>query len=293
MSGVRTPFGTTRAGDAVERVELSAGGLRASVLTYGAILQDVRFGGVPHSLTLGSDRLADYEGAMCWHGALIAPVANRLGAGRAWLQGREIVLERAAQENHLLHSGAAGTHARLWRIEDLAPDRVTLAVNLAHGEGGFPGRRNIRAEYSVTPTSLRLAVKARTDRPTLFNATNHSYWNLDGSESWTGHRLRIDAARMLAVTDDVVPTGEIREVTGATFDFRTDREIAPGDPALDSCFCLSDDRRPLRPVLRLRGRSGVTMEVATTEPGVQVYDGRDAIRPGRVGYEGLAIETQG
>lgn len=293
MSGARTPFGTTGSGGLVERVELSAGPLRASVLTYGAILQDFRFGGLPYSLTLGSDRLADYEGTMFWHGALIAPVANRLSAGRARLQGREVVLECAPAERHLLHSGAAGTHAKFWRIEDLMPDRVTLAVDLAHGEGGFPGNREVRAEYSVTPSSLRLRVMARTDRPTLFNATNHSYWNLDGSESWAGHRLEIAAERVLAVTDEVVPTGEVLAVKGTAYDFRSARDIAPGDPALDTFFCHSDERRTLRPVLRLSGRSGLVMEIATTEPGVQVYDGRDAVRPGRAAYEGLAIEAQG
>ncbi len=293
MSGARTPFGTTRSGEAVERVELSVGALQVAVLTYGAILQDLRFGGLPYSLTLGSDRLADYEGAMRWHGALIAPVANRLGAGRAWLRGNEIVLERAPGERHLLHSGAAGTHAKLWRVEGLSSDHVTLAVDLAHGEGGFPGNRQVRAEYSMTPSSLRLRVTARTDRPTLFNAANHSYWNLDGSESWAGHRLQVAADRVLAVTDEVVPTGEIPAVAGTALGFRAARDIAPGDPALDTCFCLSDERQTLRPVLWLRGQSGVTMQFATTEPGVQVYDGRDAVRPGRAAYEGLAIEAQG
>lgn len=293
MSGVRAPFGITRAGDVVERVELSSGAMRVAVLSYGAILQDVRFGDLPYSLTLGSDRLADYQGAMRWHGALIAPVVNRLGAGRARLQGREIVLERGSGERHLLHSGAAGTHARHWRIDELARDRVALALDLADGEGGFPGNREVRAEYALTPLSLQLRVTARTDRPTLFNAANHSYWSLDGAENWAGHRLQVAADRVLAVTGDIVPTGEIVDVTGTDFDFRTERRIMPGNPALDTCFCLSDGRRPLRPVLRLCGRSGVTMEIATTEPGVQVYDGRDAVRPGRAAYEGLAIEAQG
>lgn len=293
MTGIRAPFGITRAGDPVERVDLAVGGFRASVLTYGAILQDVRFGDLSYSLTLGSDRLADYEGPMRWHGALIAPVANRLGAGRARLQGGEIVLERGPAERHLLHSGPAGTHGKLWRIENLAPDRVILAVDLAHGEGGFPGNREVRAEYSVISSSLRLRVTARTDRPTIFNAANHSYWNLDGTENWAGHRLCIAADRVLAVTDDVVPTGEMREVAGTEDDFRTERTIVPGDPALDTCFCLSGGRRPMHPFLWLRGQSGLRMEVATTEPGVQIYDGRDAVRPGRSAYEGLAIEPQG
>jgi aldose 1-epimerase len=105
--------------------------------------------------------------------------------------------------------------------------------------------------------------------------------------------LRIAAEAVLPTDADFIPTGEILPVAGTPYDFRSAHAITPRRPALDNCFCLSRTQQPLRPVLWLTGRSGLTMEVATTEPGVQVYDGRGALRPGQGAYEGLAIETQG
>lgn len=286
-------FGRTEAGEAVEIVTLARDGLSVRILTFGAVVQSVRLDGLPHDLTLGSGRLSDYEGAMRYHGALIAPVANRLGGGRAVVGGLALALERGG-DRHLLHSGAAGTHRKVWAVDDARSDGVRLVLRLPDGEGGFPGERRVAADYSLpAPGVLRLRVAAETDRPTLFNAANHSYWNLDGSADWAGHELRIAADRYLPVSREGIPTGEAVAVADTDFDFRSGRVVAPAHPPLDHNFCLSETRQPLRPVLWLTGRGRLTMEVATTEPGVQVYDGRDAARPGRAGYEGLAIEAQG
>jgi aldose 1-epimerase len=105
--------------------------------------------------------------------------------------------------------------------------------------------------------------------------------------------LRVDADRYLPATEDFHPTGEIVDVTGTPMDFRTARVIAVNDPPFDNNFCLSDTTMPLRDVLWLSGQSGVGMVVATDQPGMQVYDGRHACRPGRTTYEGLAVEAQG
>jgi aldose 1-epimerase len=125
------------------------------------------------------------------------------------------------------------------------------------------------------------------------NVANHSYWNLDGTADWAGHRLQVAADRYLPTTDDFTPTGEIVDVAGTAYDFRAGRRIARSEPPLDNNFCLSDGRVALRDVLWLTGEGGVAMTVATTEPGIQIYDGRNAIRPGHGAYEGLAIEAQG
>jgi aldose 1-epimerase len=286
-------FGATASGHPVEAITLSSGALSVRLLTLGAILQDVRIAGVNRSLTLGSDRVADYEGQMHYHGALIAPVANRIARGEAQIAGARHKLTADSGHRHLLHSGPAGAHRKLWHLDHVAPDRATLGCDLPDGEGGFPGNRRVRVRYSVDGATLRMEVTATTDRPTLFNAANHSYWNLDGSESWQGHSLRIAADRYLPVTEELLPAGMIASVAGTEFDFRAGRVAGPGAPALDHCFCLSDGRRHLRPVLTLSGASGVTMTLSTTEPGVQVYDGRAAARPGRKPGEGVAIEAQG
>ncbi|MEZ5779095.1 MAG: aldose epimerase family protein [Paracoccaceae bacterium] len=283
----------TADGVPVHRITLGDGALKAEFLTLGATLESLRLDGLGYSLTVGAGRLEDYEGGMRYHGTLIAPVVNRFTDGRAVAGGREMKLERNLDGRHNLHSGGAGTHLKVWRIAEVTPDRLDLALDLPDGEGGFPGNRRVAAEYSLaSPAVLRLTITARTDRPTVFNAANHSYWNLDGAARWTGHGMRIAAEHYLPATSDFRPTGEIAPVAGTSMDFRLARTIAPDDPPLDHCFCLARRRGPLRSVLWLTGRSGVAMEVATTEPGIQVYDGRHAARPGRGAYEGLAIEPE-
>ena len=287
-----TPFGHTRAGLPVEAATLTAGALTVRILTLGAALQSVRLDGVAHDLTLGSERVADYEGAMRHHGTLIGPVVNRIAKARAELDGQALAFE-AEEEGFTLHSGSAGTHRKVWEVLDESPTHVLLGLTLPDGEGGFPGTRQVRARYEVArPATLRLTVTCTTDAATFVNFANHSYWNLDGSESWAGHVLRVDAARFLPTDDDALATGEIAEVEGSPLDFRQPRRIAPKDPALDTNFCLSETPEELRDVLWLSGVSGITLTLATNRTGVQLYDGRKAVRPLRAPFEGLAIEAQ-
>lgn len=287
------PFGTTAVGRSVDKITLSNGDLTVCLLTWGAVVHSVRLAGVAHNLTLGSDRLADYEGDMRFHGAIIAPVANRIGHARATIGGREHRFE-ANQAGHCLHSGATGAHLQVWDIVSASESAATLALTFADGLGGFPGNRRVEARFSLTDrATLRLELHATTDAETLWNATSHGYWTMDGGPDWTGHSLQIKADHYLPTDETDRPTGEIRPVEGSAMDFRHLRQPAHGTPPIDHCFCLSDGPRPLRDVVLLKGQSGLTMTVATTEPGVQIYDGRAARRPGHGLYEAFAIETQG
>ncbi|MBU9698131.1 galactose mutarotase [Rhodobacteraceae bacterium HSP-20] len=287
------PFGMTAKGEAVQRVTLGRDGLTVSVLTWGAVLQGVWLEGDARSLTLGSDRLADYEGAMRYHGSLIGPVVNRLSGARARVAGQELRFEANQDGQHCLHSGSAGTHLKVWRLAEATEDTVRLELDLPDGEGGFPGNRRVAATWRVDGASLHLHVHVTTDRTTPVNFANHSYWNLDGTPTYAGHRLWIAADRYLPTTPDFTPTGEVRPVEAEGMDFRKSRRVEPGAPALDNCFCLSDGHTDLREVLRLTGQSGIGLSVATTEAGIQIYDARNALRPGRGAHEGLAIEAQG
>lgn len=284
-------FGTTADGQAVQKITLASGELTVSLLTWGAVVQSVRLAGVPYDLTLGSDQLADYEDVMRYHGSLICPVANRIGGARAVIDGVEVAFEKNFLGQHTLHSGSAGTQVKVWRLDHADAHSATLSLDLPEGEGGFPGNRRVTARFAVQGAVLRLDITATTDAPTLWNATNHSYWNLDGTANWAGHILQTDADHWLPTTHEDRPTGEILPTTGA-MDFHAARSVTPGNPPFDNNFCLSRQAEPLRPVLRLTGQSGVSMTVASTEPGVQVYDARNARRPGKGLHEGLAIETQ-
>ena len=287
-----TEFGTTELGHKVHKITLAEGDLTAAILTRGATLQSVRLAGVAHDLTLGSDNLTDYEGRMLNFGCLVAPVVNRLSDASAPIGSKRFQFEANQSGRHTLHSGATSTRQKLWDIAEASASAVTLSVTLPAGEGNFPGNRKVQARFAVTAGRLRLDVTATTDVLTLFNVANHSYWTMDGAATWAGHALKVAADRYLPVTPDFCPTGAIEPVDGTIFDLRQMRDIHPGTDTYDHNFCLSGGRQSLRDVLWLRGASGVTMTVATTEAGVQVYDGRGAQRPGRGFYEGLAIEPQ-
>ncbi|PLL14187.1 galactose mutarotase [Tabrizicola sp. TH137] len=286
------PFGRTAQGEAVQRVTLGRDGLTVSILTWGAVLQGVWLEGATRNLTLGSDRLSDYQGDMRYHGSLIGPVVNRFSNARATIAGQDLRFEANQDGRHTLHSGSAGTHLKVWRLAEATEDSLRLELDLPDGEGGFPGNRRVTASWHVDGVSLHLQVHASTDRATPVNFANHSYWNLDGSPTWAGHRLMVAADRYLPTTPDFTPTGEILSVDGTAMDFRKARRIEPGVDLFDNCYILGTAPAPLREVLRLTGQTGIGLVVSTTEPGVQVYDGRNAFRPGKGAYEGFAIEAQ-
>ena len=283
------PFGTTKGGDDVHAITLAAHSLSVTILTLGAILQDVRLDGIAHRLTVGSDHVSDYDGAMKYHGCVVAPVANRLKDASAKVDGQLHQFEANLDGRHTLHSGSDAAQGQVWQIDEATPKHLILCHDMPHGRGGFPGNRTITARFKIlSGPALRLTLITTTDRTTVANATNHSYWNLDGSADFNGHQLQITAPSYLPVDDiSTLVTGDVRDVAATPYDFREMTTLMAGHPALDHTFCVATNRRDLTTCLTLKGRNGVTMTVATTEAGMHVYDGRDT------GYAGLAIEAQG
>lgn len=298
----RSLFGTTHADTPVERLSIGNDGLMAHVLTLGAILQDVRLDGVSHSLTLGSTQLAAYQGPMAYFGAVVGPVANRISGASAVIDGQRHHFASNEDGRTTLHGGPMGTHALIWEPTDHSETSLTLRLSLPEGLGGFPGRRIITACYTVLKgKTLELVLNADTDAPTWINLANHSYWNLDGSPTIEGHVLQVEAKRFLQVDSAKLPTAAL-DVANTAFDLRTGKTMAlqPGE-SFDHSFCLSDRRVTPRRVASLTGVSGNRMEIETSEPGLQVYDGArldTAPYPGLAGvayrpYSGLALEAQG
>lgn len=286
-------FGTTAAGQDVEKITLSDGDLTVDILTFGAVVQSVRLAGVAYDLTLGSENLADYEGELRYHGSLIGPVVNRISTARIKIAGMMYELERNYLGHIHLHSGSTATHLRVWDVLEQTAATVTLQCKLADGDCDLPGNRDIRVTFAVeAPATLMMTVTGTTDTATALSFANHSYWNLDGTPNWDGHALEIAADAYLPSTPEFYPTGEVVDVTDTKMDFRKMRVIRVGDDVFDNNFCLSDTKEPLRDVLRLRGQSGVTLTMATTEPGVQIYDAWAAAKFGRIPHEGIAIEAQ-
>lgn len=285
-------------GRAVQRVTLRGGGLTAHVLTLGAIVQDLRLQGVAHPLVLGGDTLADYLGPMQYFGALVGRYANRIGGARVHLDGRDWALDRNWRGGHSLHGGTDGAAQQIWQIAALTDDQVTLALTLADGHMGFPGRLQVAATIALdADRALRISVTAVTDRATPCSFSHHGYFALDGSGNLDQHDLQISADHTLGLDADIIPTGALVPVAGTDMDFRRPRVL--GRQRIDHNFCLSDARQPLRPVARL-STPALSMKVETTEAGLQVFtaphlpseglrglDGR-SYRP----FAGVALEAQ-
>ena len=288
-----TLFATLSDGREVHAITIGSDQLQATILTYGAIARDIRLSGVTHRLDLAAENFADYEAGLGFFGAIVGPIANRISNARVRLDGMDYELERNEAGQRHLHSGSAGLHRQVWDVAEETADSVTLTVTLPDGHAGLPGNRRITARYAITGADLSLEITATTDATTPMNCASHIYWNLDGAETFAGHQMRVAADHYLPVDAGTCPTGEVAEVAGTDMDFRETRVLTPGAPMLDHNFCLSEAPGPLRDVFWLTGQSGVSLTLATTEPGLQVHDASGATRPGRAFFEGIVVEPQG
>ncbi len=279
-------FGKTNDGETVERVSISGGGLSASVINWGAVVQDLRLEGHDAPLVLGFDRFEDYPAHSPYFGATAGRYANRIRAGRFSIDGKAYQVDTNFLGKHLLHGGANGIGKRVWTIADGSENSVLLTLHDPDGAMGFPGNLDISCRYSLeTDGRLVVDLRATTDAPTLCNLAHHSYFNLDdgGAGDCLDHRVSIAADAYLPVDNELIPTGDVLDVTGTDFDFRDSRPIRltrNGDiVAYDHNFCLSASRRELALAARVEGsRSNVAMEVWTTEPGLQFYSGQNVAR---------------
>lgn len=261
-------------------LRIGTGDMQAELLPYGAALHQVHVGG--HAVVAGLPDAAAYRAGRGYHGAVVGPVANRISGAEAMI-GDQLWRFDPNEGTTLLHGGEIGLHGRDWVVADQGPAHVTFALGLGHCEGGFPGIRRIEARYLVDGLTLRLDLVATTDRPTLMNLASHVYWNLTGGGNLDGHRLRIAADHVVLVDARLCPTGAPVPVAGE-MDLRAGR-LLDGGPRYDHNFCLSDARVPLRPVAWLSAPDAPSLELATTEPGLQVYDGGPSMF-------GLALESQ-
>lgn len=309
-------FGRTADGQVVTRHALVRGGLRVHIIDYGAILTAIetpdRRGHVAN-VVLGLDTLKGYETASPSFGAVVGRYANRIAGGRFSLDGQSYTLPRNEGPN-TLHGGPENFGRRLWRVLALDGTSLTLARRSHDGEEGFPGNLDVEVRYSLPEDGvLRIAYAARTDRPTVLNLTNHSYFNLagEGAGGIFDHVVQVQADAFLATDATQVPTGEIRHITGTPFDFRQFQplgaRIREGDPQLvyakgyDHTFVLRGPAGTLRHAATcIDPGSGRRLDIATTQPALQLYTGNtlDGTLVGPSGRiyrsgDGVCFETQG
>ncbi|MBP1846648.1 aldose 1-epimerase [Rhizobium petrolearium] len=299
-------FGTTENGEPVYRVRIAGGGLTASIITWGAVIQDLRLEGHRPPLVLGFEAFDPYPIHSPYFGATPGRCANRISAGRFTLDGKQYQLEMNQPGIGHLHGGTDGLGRSNWSIVDHAADKVVLQITDPDGRAGYPGNCTVTATYQLKDHGvLSVVYESTTDQPTLANICQHSYFNLDGREDALGHDIMIAADQLVEVDEKQLPTGRLISVADTSFDLR---EMGPmkrfddGRQVLfDHNYCLSPARTRKRSVALARSvYSGVSMEVRTTEPGVQFYAAfklEEIPVPGLEGrrygpFAGFCLETQ-
>jgi aldose 1-epimerase len=312
-------FGKTRDGQAVELYTLTnALGMEVRAMTYGGIIVSIKVPdrtGKADDIALGFDSLEGYLAGHPYFGALIGRYGNRIGQARFSLDGVEYKLAVNNGPNGL-HGGLKGFDKVVWQAESFDKKDsvgVIFSYTSADGEEGYPGNLKVQVTYTLTDKNeLIFDYHATTDKATPVNLTNHTYFNLAGAgrRDVLGHDIMINADSTTPVDATLIPTGEIRSVTGTPFDFREatpigqrieadDEQIKFGG-GYDHNFVLNRKGDGLSLAARVREAStGRVLEAYTTEPGVQFYTGNflDGTKTGKGGHAykrrfGFCLETQ-
>ena len=282
-------------------IPLEAGALRCEILSFGAIVRSLWVPdaqGRPVDVVLGFEDLAGYlvHPNYCF-GAVVGPVANRIGGAAYSLNGQNWQMTVNDGPNSL-HSGEAGIQWRNWQVESCREDAVTLTITHPHGLGGIPGPIRIRVPYTLTERGLILDYWAKSQRDTLCNLTNHSYFNLEGHDSGSAmdQELRLFAKSFTPTDPASIPTGAIRALAGTPMDFTrftpigqridADYDQLQWAKGYDHNWVVDPGEDRYRPFVQAKApRSGICMTGWTDLPGVQFYTGNylEPQTPGKAG----------
>jgi aldose 1-epimerase len=313
------PFGKMNDGQAVMLYTLkNKNGMEMSVINYGGIIVSLKApdkNGKAEDVVLGFDSLSDYLKDDPFFGALIGRYGNRIAKGKFSLDGANYSLPVNNGLNHL-HGGPNGFYNVFWNIETLSDSSnssLKLTYKSKDGEEGYPGNMDVEVVYTLTENNeLQIAYKAKTDKKTIVNLTQHSYFNLSGNvkRDILDHQLMMAVDKFLPVDKTLIPTGELKNVKNTPFDFTIPEtigaRISDNDQQLkyglgyDHCWVFSNQADSLKMVAALyEPVSGRYMEVFTTEPAIQFYSGNflDGKLTGKMGVvykhrSGLCLETQ-
>ena len=302
-------YGTTPEGDTVMLYTLkNENDLVVKFITFGGIITEIHTpdrNGETGNIVLGLDNLEDYLDGHPNLGALVGRYANRISDAQFTLDGETYHLP-ANNGDNTLHGGVKGFDDVIWDSEIINPDErntVRLTYVSEDGEQGFPGTLTVHVTYELLKDQLVITYEAETDKATPVNLTNHSYFNLSGEGTILDHVLYINASRYTPVDDELIPTGEIASVEGTPFDFRKPTpigeridEVAPG---YDHNYVLDkEENEKALAAKAMDPETGRTLEVITTEPGIQLYTGNfldGSHSSGEftfVKHSGFCLETQ-
>ena len=308
-----TVFGVMPDGRDVHLVRVGAApGIELEILTLGATVHRMLVtdaGGIRRNVVLGHPDVAERLGSSAYIGGTIGRYANRIAGGSFVLDGQPAAVATHDRGNSL-HGGPQGFDVRLWEMAELSDDEVELRVVSPDGDQGFPGKLAVSVRYRVVANTVTVTMQVTTDAPTVVNLTNHAYFNLDGEGSGTieDHELRLAAASYTPIDDTGIPLAGHAPVTGTPFDFREGAALRDAlqseDPQIQSVQGIDHnfvvDGSGLQPVAQLSSTaSGVSLELWSDQPGLQVYTGNaldGSLRSTRGGrhqqYDGIALEPQ-
>ncbi|PYP77600.1 MAG: galactose-1-epimerase [Gemmatimonadetes bacterium] len=293
-SVTRAPFGTAPDGTPVDAYTLvNTHGIRTRILTYGGIVQSIETpdrAGKLDDVVLGFDDLQGYVKSSPYFGAIVGRYGNRIARGRFTLDGKTYTLAINNGPNHL-HGGIKGFDKVVWTAQPFSSDSgvgVVLTHTSPDGDEGYPGTLRAKVTYTLTNRDeLAIDYEATTDKATPVNLTNHTYWNLagDGSRDVLGHVVTLESSAIVPVDSTLIPTGALMPVDGTPFDFRKPTAVGARieDPHVqirygrgyDHTFVL--DRAAGTALSHAahitEPTTGRTLDIYTTEPGVQFYSG--------------------
>lgn len=258
-------LGIAEDGSDISEVSIGSAELRASLVSFGASLRDLRMACVGHSLVLGLEDPLQYQSNPHCLGAIVGPVANRISGGAVSISGQSHVLDQNENGN-TLHGGRLGCGTLNWTLNEATADRARFSLTLADGHMGFPGPMYLTACYEIEGQTLTLTLSAKTDQPTICSLAPHPYFNLDGGLTIENHRLSVLADHMLPLKQGL-PVGGPIAVSGAK-DLRQQSVIPEG---LDDHYCLNNARTGLREIATLVA-GNIEMTLRSTEAGLQAYD---------------------
>lgn len=314
---VAADFQTTINGQTTDLYTLTnASGMEVCVTPFGGRVVSIMVpdrAGVMRDVVLGFDNIADYQNIPSDFGAAIGRYANRIAQGKFTLDGVEYQLP---QNNfgHCLHGGPEGWQYKLYEVAEVKENALTLVMHSPDGDAGFPGAVEAKVTYTLTDdNALDIAYEATTDRPTIINMTNHSYFNLVGDPTQTilDDELMVNAESFTPVDDTYMTTGEIAPVEGTPMDFRQAKPIGKEIDNFDYEQLKNGNGYDHNWVLNTAGKldeaavvlyspkSGIELTVYTDEPGIQVYTGNflDGTAVGKhdIAYKqrvAICLETQ-
>lgn len=313
---LRKKFGNLKSGEEVIKYSLiNKKGVTVGVLNYGGIITDILTPdkkGTFENIVLGFDNIRDYEEKSPYFGCIVGRIAGRISGASFEIDG---YIYNLAKNNGTssLHGGIRGFDKVIWNAKEIVEENyvgIELSYKSFDGDEGFPGNLDVKIYYLLNDNNeLEIKYLAFSDKSTIINMTNHSYFNLSGNlkEDILEHRLTINADKVGYVNDEIIPSGEIADVENTVFDFRKSKRVGEDIDknveqllncgGYDHPFILNND---VESSARLENiNSGRVLEILTDQPAVVFYSGNslgdEGILSGNIKCKkhlGLCLETQ-